>query len=75
MSFFGSSSSAAPLEAQPGRFCATHERVLYTYTYALDIIARKEAVKASIREEVALANAQELMNVRSHPFTAAASSS
>jgi len=38
----------------------------------VDLNARKEAVMASVRNELALANAQELMNVRAFSFASLA---
>lgn len=62
MSFFGTSSQSVPSGGQPGMLFEVSPTSSESHC-STDINARKEAVKASIREEVALANAQELMNV------------
>jgi hypothetical protein len=59
-------SSARCLQPLPAVARLTATIVIPDYSHGdADLNARKEAVMASVRNELALANAQELMNVRS----------
>jgi hypothetical protein len=67
--FGGGSSTSADMTPSKGKQKRWSEReresnIELTFGVNADLNARKEAVMASVRNELALANAQELMNVR-----------
>lgn len=61
----GSGSSAAQ-PSPPGQFFCEDATAVNSesVTFSTDMVARKEAVMNNIRGEMALVNAQQLMNVR-----------
>jgi hypothetical protein len=63
-SFLGSSSAASPSGMQQSYILLLD----IIFIHVVDMAARKDAMKNSVRQELALANAQELMNVRGSSF-------